>query len=754
MRTLPKSWGSLGGIGYGSAFLAYLLFFVALFSPYLLGGKFIIPFRPSIELGDTTAPAEGIENVKFGDYMTAFVPEVNHHLTGARSGWLATWDDQNEFGRPSFVSGFSPAYFPSWILQKFIKDPFRFITVLSLGLIFLTGLFCLLLMKEMGFTPVAGFVAAWSLSTAPIMIYWLAFPMFPATLCWTTGILFAVLRLSRGRDMAAWGILSFCTYSALMTAYPMSLLLHAYIILGYFAYRMFSIWKNDGISPALSFSARCGSAVILGVACSLPAYIDLLHAALESARLGADTSFFTAHLPDLSSIKAVIHFLSLRTFPQVFGNPITQAYPFHYNGLSLTPVLLFLIIMALPGRTCRSHGWWTTAGLFFCLAVIKPLYVFGVNHLGFNLSAVNPLGVLPIPLAIISAFGAEAVVRRLDPAKLRRRAVIAASVSVVMLLLALGYAFSQGISPNWLSFSLIIAVFVFLVGWAFAGNTGFLAASLILAALCCSRPLLLMRGADEIRLSSPLVESIRANLPEGSRYAVVDGLPILHPNFNSMLGLPSIHSYNSISAKRYHELIRSLGGEANVYGRYNDKVSPDFTKAAFWMSNIGLVLAVKPLESDELIPLGQTERVWLHRVKSTMGSYLRISVPYDFSPGGLVLEEPRGLNSMEVRKTIDRGDFLEFDTPGEGASTLVLSQKYHKDWSSSALVGESWIPVEAFSVNGFFQGISIPEGARKVRLSFEPMIRYAWVGHVFFGIFSTLFLISTLRKKIKKHQNT
>lgn len=754
MFSLPKSWGSFERIGYGSAFLAYLLFFLALFSPYLIEGKLIIPFRPSIELGDTTSPAEGIENLKFGDYMTVFIPEVNHHLIAPRSGWLATWNDQNELGRPSFASGFSPAYFPTWILQKFITDPFRFITVFSLGLIFLTGVFCLLLMKEMGFAPVAGFVAAWSLATAPIMIYWLSFPMFTATLCWVTGILYSVLRLGRGWDLGTWGLLSFCTYSALITAYPMSLLLNAYIIMGFFSYVIYAIWRKNGISPALSFSARCGSAVVFGLACSLPVYIDLLNAARESARLDADTAFFTAHLPALDSVGAVIHFLSLSVFPEVFGNPIIPAYPFRFDGLSLTPVLLFLILIAFPGKGCRSHGWWIVAAIFFCVAVIKPLYIFGIRHLGFNLSAINPLGVLPIPLAMISAYGAEAVIRRLDPARLRSRAVVAASVSFVLLLAAQGYAFSQGISPSWLSFGLIFVVLVSLATWSFAGKTGFVIVSLVLSMLCCSRPLLLMRGAGEIKLSSPLVDSIRANLPEGSCFAVVDVLPVMHPNFNSMLGLPSIHSYNGISARRYHEFIISLGGSANDYGRYNDRISPDFTRPAFWMSNIGLVLAAGPLESEELIPLGQTGSVWLHRVKSTMGSYLRISVPYDFSPGGLMLEDPRKLQWLEARKTIDQGDFLEFETPVEGASTLVLSRKYHKDWRGSALVGENWIEVPAFSVNGFFQAVSVPDGAGKVRLSFEPMIRYAWVGHVFFGIFSILFLISTLRKKIQKHQNT
>jgi hypothetical protein len=64
---------------------------------------------------------------------------------------------------------------------------------------------------------------------------------------------------------------------------------------------------------------------------------------------------------------------------------------------------------------------------------------------------------------------------------------------------------------------------------------------------------------------------------------------ILPPNLNAELGLASVHSYNSLSSKRYHELLGTLGGEAQTYGRWNVSIDPDYSSGNFdeqYRSNI------------------------------------------------------------------------------------------------------------------------------------------------------------------------
>ena len=237
---------------YKQAFRIYLFAFILFYFPWLLGGKLIIPFRPSLETGIHETRKDGIENRKFSDYFCFYIPEIKEHINGRRSGWISTWTDQNELGRPlSHLSGFSPAYLPTWIMQKIIVDPYRFITLYSIGTCFLTGVFCLLLVMESGISPLAGLLCAWLLATSPAMLYWLTFPMFISVWCWGAGIMYCVVRLEKGWHFRTWALLSFCSYSILMTGYPQLVLLHIYLIGAYFAFCVALLWRRSGRDPAL-----------------------------------------------------------------------------------------------------------------------------------------------------------------------------------------------------------------------------------------------------------------------------------------------------------------------------------------------------------------------------------------------------------------------------------------------------------------------------------------------------------------------
>lgn len=147
---------------YPAAFAGYALLMLLLFLPYLRG-EVVAPTRlgPQFGIQDTTIRGTHFENPKFSDYPNVFLAEVDAFLHAPRSGNVALWTTQNELGRPLYhVSGFSPVYPPTRLLQVFTRSPERFITLWSLSLVFLSGVFVLLFCQQLGLTPLAGMTSA------------------------------------------------------------------------------------------------------------------------------------------------------------------------------------------------------------------------------------------------------------------------------------------------------------------------------------------------------------------------------------------------------------------------------------------------------------------------------------------------------------------------------------------------------------------------------------------------------------------
>jgi hypothetical protein len=244
---------------------------------------------------------------------------------------------------------------------------------------------------------------------------------------------------------------------------------------------------------------------------------------------------------------------------------------------------------------------------------------------------------------------------------------------------------------------------------------------------------MLRQDPSQIAVTSPLVKSIRENLPTGSRYAAASpGIGVLPPNLNATLELASIHSYNSLSSRRYHTLIRELGGDVEVYGRRNDHIAPDYDGAAFWMSNVSLVLSRSKIEHPNLEHLGTSGPVYLYRVTSRMGCCLQVGMASDgMTADGARIADPRRALPAHPVMTADRGDAMELDLKPGPASLLIVSQKFHRDWRAQVLSESGWVPATTLPVNGVFQGVMLPDGARKVKLEFLPYVRFAWIAHVF-----------------------
>lgn len=717
-----------------AALFLYTLIFLLLSFPYWGNREVVAPHRQFLEVAriDITGSTQQ-ENRKFSDFTNGYIPELFYHLKGYRSGWIKLWTHDNELGRPIYqISGFSPAYFPSWLIANLTADPWRFITTLSLLTCFFAGVFLILFCREIALAPLAGLIAGTSLATSPLFMYWLTFPMFPAVWCWSACALWAVTRLARKPDLLGWGALAFSGYSLLMTAYPQPVVFQAYLLGGYSLYLAGRKQRFASISMT-RFLALIASALVVGAVMALPVYLDLVFLFAESARVVPAPSFFTLVLPKFASVTEFVRFFVLGTVPELFGNPVAPNFPFSYDGLSVTPLVVFFAVIGLLVAHKQTWGWWLAIVVLCLFAFVHPLYVFGVKYLGLNLSRSTPLGSIMLPLTVIVAYGADALIRDLDPPKRSQVVALATACILVIMAIGLGYGLAIAMPIRWGTVLLMFLLVGMLAAQIRKTRSWLMVSALVLVLAAISYPLMLRQDPAQIATTSPLVEKVRANLPLGSRFAVASpGISALPPNLNAGLGLPSVHSYNSLSSRRYHTLIKALGGEVQTYGRWNGAISPDYSSAMFWMSNISLMLSPTRLIHENLAYLGEESGIHLHRVVSRMGDSLQVSIdPTSMRTDGLHIADPSALPSRSPMKVLDEGDALEFDVTPMASTALILSQKFHRDWQATALSPLGWAPAKTIEVNGVFQGVFLPPDASRVRLEFKPFARYAWLAHVF-----------------------
>lgn len=738
---------------FRGALLIYTLLFLALIHPFWMSGELVVPYRLTSEIGAPRASATNyIENTKFSDYWRAFIPAIRDHLQTPRSGWLALWTNDNQLGRPLFQSaGFSPTYPPTWLISKITNDPFRLLTLEALGTCFLAGVFLLLLCSELSLKPIAGLMAGGSVAASPLTMYWLTFPIFASVFCWAAGILYSLVRLARNEniDYPAASVLAFSCYSLLMTGYLQTVVVEAYILVGLLTWLTYRRWKSRGWVSSVRYLAATGTAGVTGILLTLPVFLDLVRTAAQSTRLAPDLSFFLSTLPTIDSITAAMGFLALGTFPEITENPISPSYPFPYDGLSITALILFLASVSFFLCLRKTWGWWLAIVVILAFALIHPLYAFGVQYMGLNLSRSTPLGNLILPLAVITAYGVNALAKE-SPFR-ATAARLAIFVTLACFAVAIFFFAAKGASIRWHYVLATLAVICLLVRQLNTLRVASLIAALIATGVYISFPLMLRQPSSSVVATSPLVDGIAAATARGSRFAIAaPGLPVLPPNLNAIFHVASVHSYDGLASRRYQTLIRELGGEAHTYGRLNETISPNYDSLAFWMTNIGLMMSPAPLNHPNLESIGNEGPVHLYRVISRMGCCAQMALPDQAKSDGVELHDRTQILPDLPTKILDEGDLLEFKVQGEQNSVLVLSQQYHPDWLATVRTASGWATARTVLVNGIFQGVVVPAGTSTVRLQFLPYVRFAWIAHLFWALVLLALAAQAVRSATSK----
>lgn len=753
------------GLTYSQCFLLYVAMFLVVFAQAVAGGKVISPSRQDVLLVvQPSAQAHHKENYKFSDYSLVHVTESQVFLEGRRSGWLTTWMPYNELGRPTMhMSDLSPAYLPNWIISLLVKDAFTYLTVVALLAVFLAGSFAFLLTKELALSPVAALVAALALGVSPSLIYWVTFPMFAAAYGWTVAVLFGAARYARQRDLLSWANIAFSIYSLIMSAYPVMIMYHAYLMAGFLVYLYLRLpGFPRGIRGLSVLFAGLASAALVGCMAAFPAVADTWMATMQSARMHPSVEFLRANLAAMTSPWDWSRFVAFWTFPQVMGDPIAADFSPLFNGRSLAPFVVFLLC-ASPWR--RTWGWWLATLVMVLGDASVSVFAFGVKHLGLGISRSVPSVHVILPLALIAAISMDAlntsVVRSpTDAATDEQRArSIRLLLAIVLYGLLLANAVAASLHMNVaVSYrtALVFAAYAPIMWVALQRRWIVLYMAVVLFHLgVFDRSELLVQSRKDIVQSSPLTTQLQHVLADGSRYAVLKSAEDFMPaNVNVQMSLRSVHTYDGLSPVRYQNLISRLGGENLNYGRSNLSIdAKSIASTDFMLSNIGAVVTRQPISSPKLELAGSFNGLLMYSVKDRWGAFVRAPINQVRLDGDAVtLADPSAMAKHAAFPVSDRGDDMELklaerlDTP----SVLVMSQSYHAQWDMQVRVQGTWTRAHPVLVNDAYQGVLLPPAAEAVRSTFRPWIRWAWLGHAGFGAIALMLLAMRLRAGLKR----
>ncbi len=739
--------------------------FLVAFSQAMTGGKVISPSRQEAFLAVQPAvQSHRKENYKFSDFTLVHVTESKVFLEGQRSGWLTTWTPYNELGRPtSHMSDLSPAYLPNAIISLLTKDAFTYVTLIALLAAFLAGSFAFLLARELALSPPAALLAALGLGVSPSLIYWVTFPMFAAAYGWTMAALYGLVRYVRKPDLLSWAIIAFSVYSQVMSAYPVMVVYHVYLAAGFLVYLYWRLpeFPRRG-RDMVRLSAGLASAACVGCLAAFPAVMDTWIATAQSARMHPSVEFLRANLPPMASAWDWSRFVAFWTFPQVMGDPIATDFSPLFNGRSLAPFVVFLLCAA-PWR--RTWGWWLAVLAMVLADASAPVFAFGAEYLGLGLSRSVPSVHAIVPLVMIAAISMDALLAPKvasssgDAAGGQRARFIRLLLATVLYGLLLANAVAVSHHLNGVASyrtTLLFALYAPVMWVALQRRWIVLYVLVVLFHLSVfDRTELLVQSRKAIVQSSPLTTELQHLLSDGSRYAVLKSADDFMPaNMNAQMLLRSVHTYDSLSPVRYQELIRRLGGESANYGRTNRAIDAGSVGSMdFMLSNIGALVTREPVNSPLVEWDGSFNGLLVYSVKHRWGSFVRVPMSRVRQEGDAVtLADPSAITPQAASLVRDRGDDVELalrdhlDTP----SVLVMSQSYNAQWRMQVRVRETWISARPVLVNGAFQGIVLPPEADRVKATFRPWIRWAWLGHAMFGAIALLLMLVALRNTFRR----
>jgi hypothetical protein len=734
---------------YARAFLLLVILQTIYFCPMLVRRAVIFPHNNGLEVsGLAVEDKTGISNRKFSDQSSQFIPEINQHLNGHHRAWLSTWNPHVQLGRPTFqLSGFGKAYLLTHLLSVFINNPFVLYTCLTILTVYLTGIFCFLFLKALEMHPLACFSIAAGLSLGTFSAYWLTFVMFLATLCWTLALLWLLTEFIKHRSLIVLAGIAFASYSLLMTGYPQSIVIHAYLIVGFTIMRL---WQAPHrLKGKLYTILALAGAALIGAVTALPPYLDVLINTQRSFRSAVGDGFFLAAVPSIKSINQLCFFLFQLVDPFWFGNAIKPEYPFPFDGLSLSVFYFILLLLSLAdGRWRQVWPWQALVVTCLLLTIWSPAFLFVVHYLGFNISRSSPLGGAIIPSCVLGGYALDHILRR----GLKRTFFPIALLMILLLLASIvGFNHKPELQISFVVLSLLLTL---ATAWfVIARKPVLLILLTIVSVVAYSFTIMLTQRLSEIQTNSALLEKIRMLTPDSSRYAIVgqDLRGILPPNQESLLEINSIHSYESLTPVDYQRVMSQLNeSRSSAYRRTFTSIDADVNldRAPFSYAGVSLLLTRHALNSDSFREAGEIKGIKLYESVEPPISAAQLTLFTVDESGRVALT---GLLSKQTKlptqKLLARDDFMKFQvTPVDQETLLFVSQQLHPYWRATSHT----IPLSIVTVNDLYLGVIIPPHTSDLEITFSPFVLWSWIPQAIYVALGLALLVRKLIKVRKK----
>lgn len=721
--------------------LVTLAALLAFFAPLALRGEVIYPHDDAVQLGVSATPLTSETwSFRFNDQSAFFVPELHAQLHAPRSGWLATWTNAVQLGRPlTQYWGLCPGYLPLFLLAQVVDDARVLYTLLAVLTTVATGVFAFAFLRAIDIAPAVCAAVAIATATSVPMLYWLCLTVFPAGLCWTWCLLWLVTRQIDAPRPLRWVGLAFASSALLLSAYPQHIVWHALFLSLWTARRI--VQRSASWPERARQTLAIGGCAAFGALCAAPVYLDVALASSRSIRAQPDVSYFVDILPSLSSASDMATQLALLFDPRLFGNPVAHDYPIECLGIALGAFAFGPFAFSWIGAGWRALRLeYALIGVCVVLTCWPAAYVFAVEHLGLGFSRSLPLWGAVVPGTICVARSADALLRQ--PPRARWLCLAGAGVLLAGIGIAAHWARPQGVVsidgvPIAMASLTLVALLVVRRGWA-------LVAASVLIAVVEGREYVLHRTPESLARQPPLVESLHERTRDGSRYAIVGEEPrnVLPPNMELALGLASPFSYDPLGSRAYLRWIERISSKGpRVVGRRFPRIA-DASKlgtGALEEANVSLVLSARPIQAPNLVANGRAGPFFAQRVRAPLGPLRRLEAPASVA-------RVDGLDSVETdlradacgsaRIVDDEGDRLLLELDAQPRETLIwLARQHHPQWT--AVGGRCVI------VNDFYQGVLVPAGTPSVELHFRPWARWAWVA---WPLFAALGAILWLRQ--------
>lgn len=275
-----------------------------------------------------------------------------------------------------------------------------------------------------------------------------------------------------------------------------------------------------------------------------------------------------------------------------------------------------------------------------------------------------------------------------------------------------------------------------------------LAALVVASAFAYGRTLVLARPEGAICRDSQLVQAIRSRTSSGTRYALIN-VYTLPSNQESLLGVRSVHTYDTLATASYQDLVARLtpGGMTN-YGRHFQMIASPAVlgRPELSFTGVGLLVSTEELGAGAQA-LGSVGAFRLYVPDRSPLLQAQVALPQDSAAEVRLTGNLADSVVAGVVRTLDRSDLLRFRTAARPEPALLfVSQQFHSRWRASS----EGRPLRTVRVNDFYQGVVLPPGTESVELRFEPRVLWSWVPQAAYVLLGILALGARIRRRFKR----